>query len=138
MRILKLLHIYIFCGIDYLVFGQCSLFLPGKVEKYRKRTYALNRFRYFFLPSTNIKKILYTWRTTCKYRWFYQPNLAGIWGNTASKMEKLDKYFTLYHIPFIVKEFQYTFFTFPNKECMTSLIKKQIFFIRPLLENKCC
>ena len=39
-------------------------------------------------------------------------------------MEKVDKYFTLYHIPFTVKEFQYTFFTLPNKESMASLIKK--------------
>ena len=39
-------------------------------------------------------------------------------------MEKLNYYFTLYCIPIIVKKFQYTFFTFPSKESMISLIKK--------------
>ena len=60
---------------------------------------------------------------TCKFCSFYQSNPVGIRGNTVFKMEKLDYYFTLYCIPFIAKKFQYTFFTFPSKECMTSLIK---------------
>ena len=45
------------------------------------------------------------------------------------KWKKLGKYFKLYHIPFTVKEFQCTFFTFPSKECMISLITKMNKFI---------
>ena len=44
------------------------------------------------------------------------------------RWKMLDSLFTVkfsrYHIRFTIKEFQYTFFTFPSKECMVSLIKK--------------
>ena len=63
-----------------------------------------------------------------KFSWFYQSNLVEI-GRGGGRFlfprwKKLGWYFTLRHIPFTVKEFQYTSFTFLSNQCKTSLIKK--------------
>ena len=90
LGILKLLHIYLFWGIDNLISGQWPLFYQRKYRSIAKEHLPeIDPGTSFFLVQT-LKKILYTWRMTCKFCWFYQPNLVGIWGNTVSKMEKLD------------------------------------------------
>ena len=58
---------------------------------------------------------------TNKFSLFYQPDLVGIRGDFCFQDGK--SCITLCHISFTVKEFQYTFFTFPSKHCITSLIK---------------
>ena len=81
LRILKLLHIYIF-GILFLQFlypyfisGQCSLFTLKYRSKESKHGPEVDSGTSFFLVQI-LKKLLYTWRMTWKFNWFYKPNLV--------------------------------------------------------------
>ena len=68
LGILKLLHIYLFWGVDNLIFRQWPLFFYQR--KYRsiakEHLPEIDSGTSFFLVQT-LNKILYTWRMTCKF-----------------------------------------------------------------------
>ena len=81
LRILKLLHIYIF-GVLFLQFlypyfisGQCSLFIREYRSKESEAGPEIDLGTSFFLVQI-LKKLLHTRRMTSKFNWFYQPNLV--------------------------------------------------------------
>ena len=67
-----------FCVL--MSFQDNVLFFYQRIEV-QKRKSVRKTFRYFSFFSKNIVYILYTWRMTNKFNWFYQPNLVGIRGN---------------------------------------------------------
>ena len=97
-----------------------------EVWKYRRRTSARNRFRCFFFLSANTEEIS-----------IYVENEYQIQLNIPAESSRdggrdlcfLDEKIciSILHctiILFILKEFQYAFFTFDSKEFKISLIKK--------------
>ena len=78
----------------------------------------------FFLVQI-LKKLLYTWRMTrIQLILPAKSTNDGSWGTQFPRWKKLDECFTLYHISFTIKQFQYSFFTFPSTECTNLLMKK--------------
>ena len=99
------------------------LFLYQRI-KVQKRKSARKTFRYFSCLSKNIEKVSIYWEDDQQIQLILPTKFSRDNGRFLfPRWKKLRQYFTLYHAPFTVKKFQYTFFTFPSKQCMTSLIK---------------
>ena len=94
-----------------------------KGKKYRRENWPEKHSGTSLFLVKILETFLYTWRMANKFSWFYQPNLVEIRRDFCFRDGK--SCITLCHIPLTVKEFRYTLFTFPNKQCMTSLIKDQ-------------
>ena len=93
-------------------------------RKVQKRKSARKTFRNFSFVSKNIEKVSVYWEDDQQIQLILPAKFSRDKGRFLfPRWKKLHQYFTLCHIPFTVKEFQYTFFTFPSKQCMTSLIK---------------
>ena len=105
----------------YFISGHCSLGYRSIGEKIGPK---IRSSTSLFLVKL-LKKILHTWWMTNKFSWLYQPNFLRIVGEgfPFPRWKKIDWYITLYHILFTVKEFQYTFFTFPSKQHKKSMNK---------------
>ena len=124
-QILKLLS-----GIIYLIFMSLFHFRPmfsffyQRIEV-QKRKSARKTFRCFSLLSKNIEKISIYLEDDQQIQLILPDKFSRDMGKFLfARWKKLHQYFTLCYIPFTVKEFLYTFFTFPNTHCMTSLIKR--------------
>ena len=99
------------------------LFLYQRIEV-QKRKSARKTFRYFYFLSKTIEKISIFLENDQQIQLILPAKFSRDKGRFLfPRWKELRQYFTLCHIPFTVKEFQYTFFTFPSKLCMTSLIK---------------
>ena len=93
-----------------------------RIQKYRKRTSARNRFRQFFFLSTNIENISIYLEDDQQTELILPAKSSRNGRSLFPRWKTLDQYFTLYHIPFTEKSFS-IYFTFDNKECVTSLMK---------------
>ena len=101
-----------------------SMFLfYTRIQKYRKRRSARNRFRQFFFLGTNTENISIYLEDDQQIELILPTKSSRDGGSLFPRWKKLDQYFTLYHIPFTEKRVS-VYFTFHNKECMTSLMKK--------------
>ena len=99
------------------------LFLYQRI-KVQKRKSARKTFRYFSFVSKNIETISIYWEDDQQIQLILPAKFSRDKERFLfPRWNKLRQYFTLYHIPFTVKKFQYTLFTFPSKQCMTSLIR---------------
>ena len=100
------------------------LFFYQRIEV-QKRKSARKTFRCFSLLSKNIEKISIYLEDDQQIQLILPDKFSRDMGKFLfARWKKLHQYFTLCYIPFTVKEFLYTFFTFPNTHCMTSLIKR--------------
>ena len=115
------------------------LFLYQRI-KVQKRRSARKTFRYFSFPSKNIEKIYIYQEDDQQIQLILPAKFSRNKGRFLfPRWKKMRQYFTLYHIPFTVKKFQYTFFTFLSKHCMTSVVKglEKFHFLRSLLQIRC-
>ena len=108
--------------------------------KVQKRKSARKTFRYFSFLSINIEKISIYWEDDQQI----QLNLPAKFSRDNGRFlfprwKKLRQCFALYHTPFTVKKFPYTFFTFPSKQFMLYSLKgiNKFHFLRSLLQIRC-
>ena len=100
------------------------LFLYQRI-KVQKRKSARKTFRYFSFLSKNIEKISIYLEDDQQIQLILPAKFSRDKGRFLfPRWKKLHQYFTLCHNSFTVKEFHYTFFTFPSRPCVTSLIKE--------------
>ena len=115
---------YYLCNFCDLVSFQANvLFLYQRIEV-QKRKSARKMFNYFSFLSKNIKKISLYLKDDQQIQLILPAKFSRDNGRFLfRRWKKLDQYLTLCHTSFTVKDFKYTFFTFPSKQCMTTLIK---------------
>ena len=106
------------------------LFLYQRIEV-QKRKSARKTFRYFSFVSKNSEKIYIYLEDDQQIQLILPAKFSMDKGRFLfPRGKKLHQYFTLCHIPFAVKEFQYIFFTFPSEQCMTCFHVKFVKFLR--------
>ena len=99
------------------------LFLYQRIEAQRRKL-TRKTLKYFSFLSKNIEKISLHLENVQHIQLILPVKFSRDKGRFVfPRWKKLHQYFTLCDIRFAIKEFQYTFFTFPRKQCMTSLIK---------------
>ena len=115
---------YYLSNLCVLISFQINVFFQYQSIKVQKRKLARKTFRYFSFLSKNIEKISIYLEDDQQIQLILPAKFSRDKGRFLfPRWKKLHQYFTLCHIPFTIKEFQYTFFTFPSKERMASLIK---------------
>ena len=115
---------YLFNICVLISFQANVLFLYQRVVVQKRRS-ARKTFRYFSFLSKNFEKNSIYLEDNQQIQLILPAKFSRDEGRFLfPRWKKLHQYFTLCHIPFTVKEFQYIFFTFPLKNRMTSLINR--------------
>ena len=115
------------------------LFLYQRI-KVSKRKSARKTFRCFSFLSKNIEKMYVYLEDDQQIQLILPATFSRDKGRFLfPRWKKMHQYCTLYHIPFTVKNFQYIFFTFLSKQCLTSVVKghEKFRFLRSLLHIRC-
>ena len=115
------------------------LFLYQRI-KVQKRKLARKTFRYFSFLSKIIEKMYIHWEDDQQIQLILPAKFSMDKRRFLfPRQRKMRQYCTLYHIPFNIKKFQYTFFIFLSKQCMTSAVKghEKSHFLRSLLQIRC-
>ena len=119
----------------YFISGQCSLFIPEYRSKESEHGPEIDSGTSFFLVQI-LKKLLYTWRMTRKFNWFYQPNLVmmGVGELSVSKIEKVGLVFYPESYPFYYKRVSVFLLYFPSLLYSWKSINN-FHFLRSVLRN---
>ena len=121
----------------YFISGQCSLFIPEYRSKESEHGPEIDSGTSFFLVQI-LKKLLYTWRMTRKFNWFYQPNLVmmGVGELSVSKIEKVGLVFYTVSYSFYYKRVSLFLLYFPSLLYSWKSINR-FHFLRSVLQNRC-
>ena len=121
----------------YFISGQCSLFIREYRSKESEHGPEIDSGTSFFLVQI-LKKLLYTWRMTRKFNWFYQPNLVmmGVGELSVSKIEKVGLVFYTVSYSFYYKRVSLFLLYFPSLLYSWKSINR-FHFLRSVLQNRC-
>ena len=121
----------------YFISGQCSLFILEYTSKESEHGPEIDSGTSFFLVQI-LKKLLYTWRMTRKFNWFYQPNLVmmGVGELSVSKIEKVGLVFYTVSYSFYYKRVSLFLLYFPSLLYSWKSINR-FHFLRSVLQNRC-